>query len=181
MYIWKSLCFSQYVLLLLKSRCESWQHFLPCYSLLLVLTRSKSRQNNGITRSVHSKFDCIYVSMLLGGDETMLHPVHIVGMRRMAISDSPVSICWRIRWRSYPTTVVWRILGRLHPAAVDVVSQEYHIPRVLTLYTAETLHFLKVSDKNILYQLSDFLMSRHDVKLKDLGESLHGLNRFKIL
>ena len=33
----------------------------------------------------------------------------------------------------------------------------------------------------ILYQLSGFLMSRHDIKLKDLGKSLRGLNRFKIL
>ena len=36
---------------------------------------------------------CNYVSALPGGDETMLHSVHIVGVRRLAISDSPVSIC----------------------------------------------------------------------------------------
>ena len=34
-----------------------------------------------------------YVSALPGGDETMVHSVHIVGIRRLAISDSPVSIC----------------------------------------------------------------------------------------
>ena len=33
-----------------------------------------------------------YVSALPGGDETMLHSVHFVGIRRLAISDSPVSI-----------------------------------------------------------------------------------------
>ena len=34
-----------------------------------------------------------YVSVLPGGDETMLHSVHIVIIRRMAISDIPVPIC----------------------------------------------------------------------------------------
>ena len=34
-----------------------------------------------------------YVSALHGGDETMLHSVHIVIIWRMAISDIPVSIC----------------------------------------------------------------------------------------
>ena len=34
-----------------------------------------------------------YVSALPGGDGTMLHSVHIVGVRRLAISDSPVLIC----------------------------------------------------------------------------------------
>ena len=71
-----------------------------------------------------------------------------------------------------------------HPGAdmltysLTVVSQqrltsslkEYHIPRLLTLYTSETLHFLKVLWQNRLYQLSGFFMSRHDIKLKDLGK-----------
>ena len=52
-------------------------------------------------------------------------------------------------------------------------------------WTAVTLQrpytFGRFSDKNILYQLSDFLMSRHDIKLKDFGKSLRGLIRFKIL
>ena len=34
-----------------------------------------------------------YVSALPGGDEKMLHSVHIVVIWRMAISDIPVSIC----------------------------------------------------------------------------------------
>ena len=33
------------------------------------------------------------MSTLPGGDETMLHSVHIVGIRRLAISNSPVLIC----------------------------------------------------------------------------------------
>ena len=85
------------------------------------------------------------MSALPGGDETMLHSMHIVGIRRLAISDSPVSICWRIRWRSYPTTVVWCITGRRHPAAVvtgrrhpatvDVVSLGIpHSESVNTIY-----------------------------------------------
>ena len=36
--------------------------------------------------------DYAYVSTLPGGDETMLHSVHIVIIRRMAISDIPVPI-----------------------------------------------------------------------------------------
>ena len=35
----------------------------------------------------------IYVSTLPGGDETMLHSVHIVGRGRLAISGNPVPIC----------------------------------------------------------------------------------------
>ena len=34
-----------------------------------------------------------YMSALPGGDEMMLHSVHVVIIRRMAISDTPVSIC----------------------------------------------------------------------------------------
>ena len=34
----------------------------------------------------------IYVSALPGGDGMMLHSVHVVIIRRMAISDTPVSI-----------------------------------------------------------------------------------------
>ena len=84
---------------------------------------------------------CSYVSMLPGGDETMLHSVHIVGIRRLAISDSPVSICWRIRWWSYPTTVVGRIIG-LHPAVVDVVSRGIpHSERVNTLHCRDLTLF----------------------------------------
>ena len=78
----------------------------------------------------------IYVSALPGGDETMLHSVHIVIIWRMAISDIPVSICWHIQWRSYPTTVIWRILGRLYPTAADVVSRG--IPHSESI---NTLHF----------------------------------------
>ena len=78
----------------------------------------------------------IYVSALPGGDETMLHSVHIVIIQRMAISDIPVLICWLIHRRSYPTTVVWRIFGRLSPTVVDVVSRG--IPHSESV---NTLHF----------------------------------------
>ena len=58
-----------------------------------------------------------------GGDETILHSVHIVVVWRIAIYDIRLSICWRIHWRSYPMAVVWRILGRLNPTMVDVLSR----------------------------------------------------------
>ena len=47
-------------------------------------------------RNHNSQYHCFgksKKSTLPGGDETMLHSVHIVGIRRLAISDSPVSIC----------------------------------------------------------------------------------------
>ena len=65
----------------------------------------------------------IYVSTLPGGDGRMLHSVHVVIIRGMAISDTPVSICRRISSWSYPTTAEWRIRWRLSPTAVDVVSR----------------------------------------------------------
>ena len=68
-------------------------------------------------------FVSIYVLALPGGDETMLHTVCIVVFWRMAISDIPVPICWRIHRRLYLTTVGWRICGRLYPTMVDVVSR----------------------------------------------------------
>ena len=84
-----------------------------------------------------------YVSALPGGDETMLHSVHIVIIRRMAISDIPVPICWCIHRRSCPMTVVWRIFGWLSPTVVDVVSGGIpHSESVNTVHSLSARVFL---------------------------------------